>query len=65
MTKPTHGGKRDGAGRKKKAGEKKKKYAVSLLPSEKKDIEAKHGTLTKAILTTIRKEATGGNGRAS
>lgn len=51
--KATHGGKREGAGRKAKPGEKKKKYAVSLKPSEKKHITDKHGTLTKAILTTI------------
>lgn len=48
-----HGGKRPGSGRKKKKGEKKEKYSVSLLPSEKKQIVKKHGTLTKAILTTI------------
>ena len=52
-SKPTHGGKRQGAGRKKKEGETKEKYAVSLYPEQKKAIVKAHGSLTKAILKTL------------
>lgn len=52
------GGARSGAGRKKYDPEtvKKKAYTVSLLPEQAAAIIAAHGSLTKAILTTLPKE---------
>lgn len=51
--------KKETRGRKKNAElgmEVKKSSAVYLYPSQKEKILAKHGTLTKAILTTIDKK---------
>ena len=51
--KPTHGGARPNAGRKEKDGEKKASYSASLLPSDKKKIDKKYKTLSKAIEAEI------------
>lgn len=56
MTKrKAHGGKRAGSGRKATLadGERKKSYTVSLKPKDRDSIVKAHGTLTKAIETTI------------
>lgn len=57
MTKKKHGGKRAGSGRKATLAEdeRKKSYTVTLKPKDKDKIVKAHGTLTKAIETTIPK----------
>lgn len=56
--KNAHGGKREGAGAKKKLSEdeRKKSYTVSLKPKDRDAIVNKHKSLTAAIQTTIPKK---------